>query len=249
MVCQPLRFCVIAALGLAMATPAAAEETTCIENATIGDLQEALAGGKTTAAALVRAYRARIEAYDRAGARLNAVREVNPDALAIAAALDGDKPAQRRPLEGIPILVKDNIATADAQHTTAGSLALADARAKRDATVVELLRRAGAVILGKANLTEFANILAIDMPAGYSSLAGQVKNPYATELDDKGVPIVLPGGSSSGSAVAVAAGFAAAAIGTETSGSTASSRSSPRSGSSAAPGSSRSRTARTPPAR
>src|SRR5207237_2495644 len=135
------------------------------------------------------------------------------------AALDRDKPTQRRPLEGIPILVKDNIATADAQHTTAGSLALTTARAQRDATVVELLRRAGTVILGKANLTEFANILAIDMPAGYSSLGGQVKNPYAPDLDDKGVPVVLPGGSSSGSAVAVAAGLAAAAIGTETSGS------------------------------
>src|SRR5207237_1393348 len=135
------------------------------------------------------------------------------------AALDRDKPTQRRPLEGIPILVKDNIATADAQHTTAGSLALAAARAQRDATVVELLRRAGTVILGKANLTEFANILAIDMPAGYSSLGGQVRNPYAPTRDNKGVPVVPPGGSSSGSAVAVAAGLAAAAIGTETSGS------------------------------
>jgi amidase len=191
----------------------------CVENATIGSLQLALAAGRTSAAALVSAYLARIEAYDRSGAGLGAVREVNPDATAIAAALDSNRPAQRRPLEGIPILVKDNIATADAQHTTAGSLALAGARAKRDATLVELLRRAGAVILGKANLTEFANILAIDMPAGYSSLGGQVKNPYAPELDDKGVPIVLPGGSSSGSAVAVAAGLAAAAIGTETSGS------------------------------
>jgi amidase len=216
---QPLRVCVIAALGPAMATPATAEETICIANATIGDLQEALAGGKTTATALMRTYLARIEAYDRAGPRLNAVREINPDAPTIAAALDGDKPAQRRPLEGIPILVKDNIATADAQHTTAGSLALATAQARRDARVVELLRRAGAVILGKANLTEFANILAIDMPAGYSSLGGQVKNPYVPDLDDKGVPIVLPGGSSSGSAVSVAAGLAAAAIGTETSGS------------------------------
>ena len=191
----------------------------CIENPTIGDLQQALAAGRTTAAALVSAYLARIEAYDGSGPRLNAVRQRNPDARAIAEALDRSKPVQRRPLEGIPILVKDNIATADEQHTTAGSLALADARAKRDATVVELLRSAGAVILGKANLTEFANILAVDMPAGYSSLGGQVKNPYAPELDDKGVPIVLPGGSSSGSAVAVAAGLAAAAIGTETSGS------------------------------
>jgi amidase len=147
------------------------------------------------------------------------VREVNPDALTIAATLDAKNPALRRPLEGIAILIKDNIATADQQHTTAGSLALEGARARQDAAVVKLLREAGAVILGKANLTEFANILAIDMPAGYSSLGGQVKNPYAPALDDKGVPLVMPGGSSSGSAVAVAAGLAAAAIGTETSGS------------------------------
>jgi amidase len=198
---------------------AAEERTVCVDNATVSDLQQALASGRTKAAALVSAYLARIEAYDRGGPRLGAVREVNPEAMTIAAALDENKAAERRPLEGIPILVKDNIATADAQHTTAGSLALADARASRDATVVERLRNAGAVILGKANLTEFANILAIDMPAGYSSLGGQVKNPYAPETDDKGVPIVPPGGSSSGSAVAVAAGLAAAAIGTETSGS------------------------------
>jgi amidase len=198
---------------------AAGEGTVCVENATIGDLREQLAAGRTTAAELVRAYLARIEAYDRAGPHLNAIREVNPDALAIAAALDAQQPTRPGPLEGIPILVKDNIATADAQHTTAGALALADAKAKRDAKVVELLRRAGTVILGKANLTEFANILAIDMPSGYSSLGGQVKNPYAPALDDKGVPVVMPGGSSSGSAVAVAAGLAAAAIGTETSGS------------------------------
>jgi len=191
----------------------------CVENATIADLQQALTDHRTTAAELVRAYLARIEAYDRGGPRVNAVRETNPDALAIAAALDAQQPPRRGPLEGIPILVKDNLATADSQDTTAGSLALAEARANRDATVVELLRRAGAVILGKANLTEFANILAVDMPAGYSSLGGQVKNPYAPELDDKSVPIVPPGGSSSGSAVAVAAALAAAAIGTETSGS------------------------------
>ncbi len=190
-----------------------------VANATIADLQQALAAGSITAVALVQAYLARIEACDGAGPLINAVREVNPDALAIAAALDAGKPAARRPLEGIPILVKDNIATADRQHTTAGSLALAEARANRDATLVALLRRAGAVILGKANLTEFANILAIDMPAGYSSLGGQVKNPYAPQLDERGVPVVSPGGSSSGSAAAVAAGLAAAAIGTETSGS------------------------------
>jgi amidase len=204
----------------AIAAPVlAAEGVVCVENATIDDLQGALAAGRSTAADLVRAYTARIEAYDSAGPRLNAVREMNPDALAIAAAIDGRKSGPRRPLEGIPVLLKDNIATGDRQHTTAGSLALADAYANRDATVTRLLRDAGAVILGKANLTEFANILSIDMPSGYSSLGGQVKNPFALEVNARGVPIVQPGGSSSGSAVAVAAGLAAVAIGTETSGS------------------------------
>ncbi len=210
----------LALAAAAIAAPAvAADGAVCAENATIDDLQGALAAGRTTAADLVRAYTARIEAYDRAGPRLNAVREMNPDAPAIAASIDARKSGARRPLEGIPVLLKDNIATGDAQHTTAGSLALADAYANRDAAVTKLLREAGAVILGKANLTEFANILAIDMPSGYSSLGGQVKNPFALELNARGVPIVQPGGSSSGSAVAVAAGLTAVAIGTETSGS------------------------------
>ncbi len=190
-----------------------------IDNATIADLQQALVEGRATASGLTRAYLARIAAYDRAGPALNSVRQINPEALAIAASLDGTAPNPRQPLAGIPILIKDNIATGDRQHTTAGSLALAEARALRDATVVARLRDAGAVILGKTNLTEFANILAIDMPSGYSSLGGQVKNPYVPALDDRQVPIVTPGGSSSGSAVAVAAGLCAAAIGTETSGS------------------------------
>lgn len=186
----------------------------------MADVIQALGEGKVTASDLARAYLARIKAYDRGGPRLNSVRETNPDALSIAARLDGAKPSARQPLAGVPILVKDNIATGDRQHTTAGSLALANARARDDATVVKRLRAAGAVILGKANLTEFANILAIDMPAGYSSLGGQVKNPYAPKLvDERGIPVVLPGGSSGGSAVAVAAGLCAAAIGTETSGS------------------------------
>jgi amidase len=190
-----------------------------LENATIAELQQALAAGRTNASALTRACLARIEAYDRAGPRLNSVREVNPEALAIAASLDHAVPSRERPLAGIPILVKDNIATGDRQHTTAGSLALAAARALRDAALVARLRAAGAIILGKTNLTEFANILAIDMPAGYSSLGGQVRNPYAPALDARGVPLISPGGSSSGSAAAVAAGLCAAAIGTETSGS------------------------------
>ncbi|HTW52878.1 MAG TPA: amidase family protein, partial [Stellaceae bacterium] len=137
-------------------------------DASLSDIQQALVDGRTTSSSLTRGYLARIEAYDRAGWALNSVREVNPDALALATERDGQKPSKRQPLAGIPILVKDNIATGDRQHTTAGSLALEGARAKEDATVVKRLRAAGAVILGKANLTEFANILAIDMPSGYS---------------------------------------------------------------------------------
>src|SRR6187455_1249698 len=191
-----------------------------LENASMSDLIDALTEGQVTATALTEGYLARIEAFDRGGPALNSVRGVNPEALAIAKQRDGTKPSARRPLAGVPILIKDNIATGDKQHTTAGSLALETARAKDDSTVVKRLRDAGAVILGKANLTEFANILAIDMPSGFSSLGGQVKNPYSTTLmDDRGIPVVSPGGSSSGSAVAVTAGLCAASIGTETSGS------------------------------
>jgi amidase len=211
-------------IGAMAAGRAEAETGLAVENASLADIQQALVGGKITASALARAYLARIEAYDRAaqgtGPALTSVRELNPDALAIAAKLDGVKPSARQPLAGVPILVKDNIATGDKQHTTAGSLALEGARAKGDATVIKQLRAAGAVILGKANLTEFANIIAVEMPSGYSSLGGQVKNPYSPSLmDDRGIPVVQPGGSSAGSAVAVAAGLCAAAIGTETSGS------------------------------
>ncbi|HEY8335129.1 MAG TPA: amidase family protein [Tardiphaga sp.] len=191
-----------------------------LDDTPMSEIIQALAGGRVTATALTEGYLARIEACDRDGPMLNAVRELNPNALTIAGRLDDARPSVERPLAGVPILVKDNIATGDKQPTTAGSLALQGARAREDATVVRLLRDAGAVILGKANLTEFANMLAIDMPAGYSSLGGQVKNPYApTLMDDQGNPVVSPGGSSSGSAVAVAAGLCAAAIGTETSGS------------------------------
>jgi len=191
-----------------------------VADASMSDIVDALANGQVTATALTDAYLARIEAYDRNAPMLNSVRALNPDALAIAGKRDGTRPSARRPLAGVPILLKDNIATGDKQPTTAGSLALEGARAKGDATIVKLLRDAGAVILGKANLTEFANILAIDMPSGYSSLGGQVKNPYVpTLLDDRGIPVVDPGGSSSGSAVAVAAGLCTASVGTETSGS------------------------------
>ncbi|HTE82230.1 MAG TPA: amidase family protein, partial [Reyranella sp.] len=196
------------AIAAAASGRASAQSGIAVDNATLADVTEALADGRISPSALTRAYLARIEAYDRAGPALNSVREVNPDALSIAGRFDGVKPSAHQPLAGVPILVKDNIATDDQQHTTAGSLALAAARARNDATVVKLLRAAGAVILGKANLTEFANILAIDMPSGYSSLGGQVKNAYSpTLLDNRGIPVVLPGGSSSGSAAAVAAGL------------------------------------------
>jgi len=190
-----------------------------VDNASLSELQEALAQGRVASSELTRAYLARIEAYDRSGPGLNSVRLANPDALSIAAGLDAVKPSVERPLAGLPILVKDNIATGDRQPTTAGSLALADAHARDDAPVVRRLRDAGAVILGKANLTEFANVLAVGMPSGYSSIAGYVRNPYSPTLMDDHAPVVLPGGSSAGSAVAVAAGLCAAAIGTETSGS------------------------------
>src|ERR1700712_1588880 len=204
----------------AAAVSAEAPTMLTLENASMSDIVHALADGRITATALTKFYLARIEAYDRDGPMLNSVRELNPDALTIAGKLDGIKPSVKRPLAGVPILVKDNIATGDKQPTTAGSLALEGARARKDATVVKLLRNAGAVILGKANLTEFANILALEMPSGYSSLGGQVKNPYAPALvDDRDIPLVSPGGSSSGSAVTVAAGLCAASIGSETSGS------------------------------
>ena len=204
----------LAAAGIAVPIPLK------LDDASMSEIAQALADGRVNATALTKAYLVRIEAYDRGGPALNAVRALNPDALGIAGTLDGTKPSARQPLAGIPILVKDNIATGDKQPTTAGSLALEGAHARADATIVKLLRDAGAVILGKANLTEFSNMLAVDMPAGYSSLGGQVKNPYApTLMDDRGIPVVPPGGSSAGSAVAVAAGLCAASVGTETSGS------------------------------
>jgi amidase len=202
------------------AANAVAQTTPAFANSPMSDVIEALTSGRVTATALTKTFMARIEAYDRGGPKLNSVRDLNCDALTIAGELDYSEQSVERPLAGVPILVKDNIATGDKQPTTAGSLALEGAHARGDATVVKLLREAGAVILGKANLTEFANILAIDMPSGYSSLGGQVRNPFApTLVDDRDIPIVSPGGSSSGSAVAVAAGLCTASIGTETSGS------------------------------
>src|SRR5213592_1455075 len=162
---------------------------------------------------LTRHFLERIEAYDRRGPRLNAVLEVNPEALEIAEALDSERASGRvrGPLHGVPLFLKDNIATADHLHTSAGSLALGECVAPRDAFLVTRLREAGAVILGKTNMTEWANFMTTGMPAGYSSRGGQVVNPYEAALS--------PGGSSSGSAVAVTADLCTVAVGTETSGS------------------------------
>jgi amidase len=193
-----------------------------LADATLDLIHAALDEGLVTSAALVDAALRRIEAYDRAGPRLRSVREVDWQALSRAETADeARRRAGRRngPLAGIPVLLKDNIATDDHLATSAGSVALEGARSDRDAFVARRLREAGALILGKANMTEFANFMAVGMPPGYSSLGGQELNPYCTDRDANGIPLVPPGGSSSGSAVAVAAGLAPLAVGTETSGS------------------------------
>ena len=192
------------------AVPAA--EAFAYAEADIADLQAAMARGETSSHALVQAYLARIVALDRNGPRLNAYLELNPRARAEAAERDAERRAGRvrGPLHGIPIVLKDNI-DATPMATSAGSLALAGFRPGRDAFLVQRLREAGAVILGKANLSEWANFRSTHPVSGWSSRGGQTRNPYALDRS--------PCGSSSGSAVAVAANLAAAGIGTETDGS------------------------------
>ncbi len=177
---------------------------------TIAQLQEDMAAGARTAAGIAEGYLAAIEAVDGA---LCSVIETNPDAAAIAAGLDRERldGHVRGPLHGIPILLKDNIDTADRMQTTAGSLALLGSRAAGDATVAAALREAGAVILGKANLSEWANFRSTSSTSGWSARGGQCRNPYDLSRN--------PGGSSSGSGAAVSAGLAAAALGSETDGS------------------------------
>ncbi|CAG7621814.1 Putative amidase AmiD [Paenibacillus solanacearum] len=184
-----------------------------MEEAGIAALREAMTAGELTSAELVRACMKRIAAHDRQGPKLNAVLELNPDALAIAEALDNERQRQgaRGPLHGIPVLLKDNIDTGDHMHTSAGSIALAEHYAAQDAFVAARLREAGAVLLGKANMTEWANFMTQGMPGGYSSRGGQVLNPYGADFST--------GGSSAGSGVAVAAGYVPVTVGTETSGS------------------------------
>ncbi len=202
--------------------PAAAAQTSpagdrmndlALEERSLADLQADLAAGRTTAQRLVAAYTERIERIDRRGPTLRSVIELNPDAASIAKQLDAERAAGRTrgPLHGMPILIKDNIATRDRMQTTAGSLALEGSEPPEDAFVVQRLRAAGAVILGKTNLSEWANIRSSQSSSGWSARGGLTRNPYALDRNTSG--------SSSGSGAAVAASLCAAAVGTETDGS------------------------------
>ncbi|MET3122746.1 amidase [Oxalobacteraceae bacterium GrIS 2.11] len=187
--------------------------SSAIIEAEVTELQALMQAGKLTATALTESYLSRIKAIDKSGPHLNAIIELNPDALSIARELDLErkKSGPRGPLHGIPVLIKDNIATADRMQTTAGSLALLGAKAPRDAFLVKQLRKAGAIILGKTNLSEWANLRSSRSTSGWSGRGGLTKNPYALDRNCSG--------SSSGSAAAVAASLATLAVGTETDGS------------------------------
>jgi amidase len=184
-----------------------------LDEATIADLQDGMKSGRFTARSITEKYLDRIQGIDKGGPAVNSVIEINPDALAIADSLDKERHEKgvRGPLHGIPVLIKDNIDTADRMATTAGSLALVGAKPPKDSFVAQKLRKAGAVIIGKANLSEWANIRSSRSTSGWSGRGGLTRNPYALDRN--------PSGSSSGSAVAVAANLCAVAVGTETDGS------------------------------
>ena len=203
----------LALAGPASATPRRRVKPFALDELTITQLQGLMTSGSASAVSLVKKYRARIEDIDRRGPALNAVIELNPDALAIAAALDQERKAKgpRGPLHGIPVLIKDNIGTHDRMSTTAGSIALAGSVPPQDSFVAQKLRAAGAVILGKTNLSEWANFRGSLSTSGWSARGGQTRNPYMLDRN--------PSASSSGSAVAVAANLCAVAVGTETDGS------------------------------
>jgi amidase len=184
-----------------------------LDEITIPQLQDSMKSGRFTARSLVDQYTARIQAVDKNGPGLNAVIEMNPDAASIADALDRERKAKgpRGPLHGIPVLIKDNIDTADRMMTTAGSLALVGSKPPKDSFVAQKLRAAGAVILGKTNLSEWANIRSNHSTSGWSGRGGLTRNPYALDRN--------PCGSSSGTGAGISANLAAAGIGTETDGS------------------------------
>jgi amidase len=199
----------LAALGAGQPVDAAF----ALEEVTIDSLQAQMASGKTSSVAITEEYLKRIRAIDHSGPGLHSVMEVNPDAVKIARALDQERKAGkvRGPMHGIPILIKDNIDTGDAMMTTAGSIALMGHKAAKDAFVVQQLRKAGAVILGKTNLSEWANFRSSRSCSGWSSRGGQTRNPFVLNRN--------PSGSSSGSGASVSANLCAVAVGTETDGS------------------------------
>jgi amidase len=202
-----------AAREIAPAPSSDAVKPFALDEITISELQEGIKSGKFTARSLVEKYSARIDEIDKHGPALNSIIELNPDAISIADALDRERKEKgpRGPLHGIPVLIKDNIDTADKMMTTAGSLALVGSQPAKDSHVVQKLRAAGAVILGKTNLSEWANIRSSHSTSGWSGRGGLTKNPYALDRN--------PCGSSSGSGAGVSANLCAAAIGTETDGS------------------------------
>ncbi|MDT5293734.1 MAG: amidase [Acidobacteriota bacterium] len=203
------------ASALAAAVPAGAAQSGKFdwEELTVGDAQSAMSTGKLSARRLTEMYLERIERLDRRGPALNAVIETNPEAVSIAEALDRERRQGRvrGPLHGVPVLIKDNIDTADRMMTTAGSLALVGARPQQDAFIVQRLREAGAVIIGKTNLSEWANFRSTHSTSGWSGRGGQTRNPYALDRN--------PCGSSSGSGAAVSANLSLVGVGTETDGS------------------------------
>jgi amidase len=207
----------LASLALVAATSLAARQPAPssfeLDEVTAQQLQQWMQSGRYTSRRLVDLYLARIQTIDRSGPTLRSVIEINPEAGAIADALDAERKTKgpRGPLHGVPVLIKDNIDTADRMSTTAGSLALEGSIAARDAFVVERLRAAGVVILGKTNLSEWANIRSMKSTSGWSARGGQVKNPYVLDRNACG--------SSSGTGAAIAANLAAIGVGTETDGS------------------------------
>ncbi len=205
--------CRLVLVAVCLTLAACEREPGNFEEASIAELHDQMQRGELRSEELVRFYLDRIETIDRTGPELNSVIELNPDALMIARALDEEweESGPRGPLHGIPVLLKANIDTADNMHTTAGSLALADHIAAEDAFLVSRLRDAGAVILGKANLSEWANFRSRRSSSGWSSIGGQTRNPYDPQRN--------PCGSSSGSGVAVSANLVMVAVGTETNGS------------------------------
>ncbi|HXT73708.1 MAG TPA: amidase family protein, partial [Candidatus Angelobacter sp.] len=183
-----------------------------LDEVTVAELQEGMKSGTFTARALAQKYLDRIAEIDKQGPAINTIVELNPDALAIADALDAERKSKgsRGALHGIPVLIKDNIGTADRMMTTAGSLALSGFTPTKDSGVARRLRESGAVILGKTNLSEWANFRSSHSSSGWSGRGGQTNNPYATDRN--------PCGSSSGSGAAASANLAAITVGTETDG-------------------------------